>query len=615
MNDAEIIKTLTPLVDDAKTLQSQLSPQRENFIKLYNAEPYGNERDGWSKTVAPVVFDTVEWIKPYLYEIFTGDFFSFTGRDDEGAQQLKEYIRFKLFTEGDTEDEIDDFLHYALTTFYGAFKVTHVEEFHYETRPLGDLQQHQFDALNNLDGDGVHIAKYDEVEKYDPYKMRHFTAYENVKAVQKVIDYIGPKVECVPPYELYFSSGYAKLKDCPLVAHVVRRSLDYVRRKEKEGTYKKGSAEAVEKKLLAKISEDETEEEITAQNDVDGIDAQEIVNYPDDINIANSEVLIWECYVKLDIDNDGLLEDAIVTVCENVVLQDPVENEYITPPFELGHVFRQPHNVLGKPFPDVMGGWQKVMTNMQRSIQDAAIISTKRGWVTDNPSTQDALRNWVPGDTALVDKIGSLDTIDFGSPSQFLFKAYEQISADKDKNSGVNEAMQGMDRDAMNHTASGMKMKLNASQSRQRLYARRLSRTFRNVLRRCIDILRVHPPEDDINAVGADVQIDSIDLNGKYFVKIDVGTGPQENMSKAQVLDGHLQFLVKAGIQMGVADQTHVIKTIDRKSNLLDMNMHDLVYSEEEYARKQPAPPMGGPQQGPGGPPRPAPRPQPGGPR
>ncbi len=146
----------------------------------------------------------------------------------------------------------------------------------------------------------------------------------------------------------------------------------------------------------------------------------------------------------------------------------------------------------------------------------------------------------------------------------------------------------------MNKTASGMEMKLNASQSRQRLYARRLSRTFGRVLRRFIDILRLHPPEDDINVLGQDIQIDQIDFEGNYFVNIDVGVGPQENRGKAQLMDAHLQFLAKAGIEMGVANQTHVIKTITRKGNYLDIDMSDLIFTEEEFAefkRMQQGPP------------------------
>ncbi len=584
IDDTLIIDTLSPLITDAKDFQSYLSPQRIKWNNAYLAKPYGNEREGWSTTVHPTIMDTIEWIKPYLYEIFTGDFFAVSGGEANSASLLKKYLRFKLFTETSTEDEIDSFLHYALASHYGIFKVVYVDEYHYEGRQLGNLNQMQFDELGTLSEEGISTTKFDEVEGYDPIEMKNKTDYENVKALQRVQDYKGPKVTCVPPTELYMSQGYVKLEDCPLVAHVVKRSLDYVKKRERDGIYRKGSYEKVKNRLATLAAEQEVEAEVDDRYAANGMPSPDIEHYTTDLNEGNAEVLIWECYCKLDIDGDGFLEDAIITLCEDVVLQDPIENEYRTPPFELGYANSQPHNMLGRPFTEIMAGWQKVMTNMQRSVQDAAIISTKRGWFTDSVNAQDALRDWYPGDCALTDKGANIQQIDFGNPTDFLFKAYEQISSEKDKNSGVNEAVQGMDKDAMNKTASGMEMKLNASQSRQRLYARRLSRTFGRVLRRFIDILRLHPPEDDINVLGQDIQIDQIDFEGNYFVNIDVGVGPQENRGKAQLMDAHLQFLAKAGIEMGVANQTHVIKTITRKGNYLDIDMSDLIFTEEEFA-------------------------------
>ncbi|RKY41400.1 MAG: hypothetical protein DRP85_06435 [Candidatus Makaraimicrobium thalassicum] len=585
ISDQELTSALRPLIDDAKRLQEQLSPEREKFNSIYNADPYGNERPGWATTVAPVAFDTVEWIKPFLGDIFNGDFFTIDGNDDVATQQLKEYIRFKLWTQGHIDEQIDDFVHYSLTSHYGVFKITHQDNFHFENQEIEQLNEAQFQALSGAEE--LEVTKYDEVPEQNPLDGTTVMNYENIKVRQRIQDYKGPVVECVPPTEFYMSAGYAKLENCPLVAHVPKRTLDYIKTKERDGIYKKGSYEAVKAKIASRFDNPETSGEIAALFEASGLEVPSEITYADDMVIANADVEIWECYVEMDIDGDGYLESAIVVMCEDVVLQDPVENEYMTAPFELGVVMKKPHEMLGYNFCSIMEDWQRVATNLQRGIQDASLISTKRGWLTTDVPTQNALRKWVPGDTARVDKLGNVEPIDFGAPNQFMFKAYDQVSGEIDRHSGVSEAAQGLDRQAANKTAAAMEMKLTVTQQRQRLYALRLSRTFEKVLRRVLDIFRNHTPEDGQRAVGGDVFIDKIDFRGEYFFKIDVGVGVNENQQKAQIMDQHIRFMTEVGIQMGIGDPTHIIRATDKKAAFLNMDMSDLHYSEEEFNQKQ----------------------------
>ncbi len=586
ITDQETLLALTPLIDDAKRFQQQLSPLREKFNGMYKAEAYGNERPGWSQTVAPVIYDVVEWLKPYLYEIFTGDFFSMTGQNKPAAQKLKDYLRFKLFTQQDTETEIDDFLHYCLTSFYGVLKVTQKNDYKDRNTEFEVLSEQQFQQLSALPD--IEVSKYEEEETLDPLSGGSTFSYKNVKVQYIETAYKGPSIENVPPTEFYMSQGYRKLADCPLVAHVVTRTLDYVKRRETEGIYTKGSHKKVLDKIIARFnSNEETQSEIAALFAGNGMEVPEQVNYTHEMVLANAPVELWECYCKLDIDKDGFIEESVTTLCEDIILQPPIENEYGSAPFVLGGIFRQPDSILNRPIPEIMDDWQRVLTNLQRSIQDSAIISSKRGFMTTSRRTQAALRRWQPGDTAVVDSMEGAKQIDFGAPTQFIMKTYEMVNAEKDKNSGVNEAMMGLDRDAQNRTAKGMAMKLTASQSRQKLYARRLSRSFKEALRRVVDCLRLYEPEDDVDVVGEEIQVTKEDLRGEYFVQIDVGSGPQDSQQRAQIMDSHLQFLLQVGLQAGFAKPEHVLRTVTRKFDYLDIDMSDLMLTEEEFNAEQ----------------------------
>ena len=205
ITDNEINVALAPLIDDAKRYQEQLSPLREKYDKTYRAEKYGNERQGWSQTVHPTTFDVVEWLKPYLFEIFTGDFFSMTGQNKPQAEKLKKYIRFKLFTQQDTEAEIDDFIHYCLTSFYGVLKITLKDDYRNRSTEFKELNEEQFQQLQALPD--IEISRYEEEETLDPISGGSFKSYKNIKLTYNETAYKGPTVECVPPTELYMSQG------------------------------------------------------------------------------------------------------------------------------------------------------------------------------------------------------------------------------------------------------------------------------------------------------------------------------------------------------------------------------------------------------------------------
>jgi hypothetical protein len=60
-NDDELISLMQPDMDGAENLQDVLKDQRKEYYDLYRMQPYGNERDGYSKTVAATVFSAHRW--------------------------------------------------------------------------------------------------------------------------------------------------------------------------------------------------------------------------------------------------------------------------------------------------------------------------------------------------------------------------------------------------------------------------------------------------------------------------------------------------------------------------------------------------------------------------
>ncbi|HPE08079.1 MAG TPA: hypothetical protein PLW50_10210, partial [Smithellaceae bacterium] len=75
ISDDEILELIQDDLDQAIDFQSELSDQREEWYNRFRGAPYGNEREGWSKIIAPVVYTDHQARLAYLMEIFTDDFF------------------------------------------------------------------------------------------------------------------------------------------------------------------------------------------------------------------------------------------------------------------------------------------------------------------------------------------------------------------------------------------------------------------------------------------------------------------------------------------------------------------------------------------------------------
>ena len=290
---------------------------------------------------------------------------------------------------------------------------------------------------------------------------------------------------------------------------------------------------------------------------------------------------VWECYTRLALDETKLLTPCIITVCEDVILRGPIENPYGGPPFELGFVYKEPHKPVGRPIAAVLDHRQRVLSNLLRNIQDSAAMSTYRGFLTTDARARKILSTMGPGDVSLVPSLGTVQELVPAPGDPLLLNAFQLTLQEVAKESGVNENMQGLDNNSLNQTAAGMQMRLTAGMQRQKLYARRIARSFRKILGRILDIIRLYPPEDDVRIVGADVAVEHQDVMGEYSVSIDVGVGPQERMESARLMDEMIQMMLKAGLQLGICDPKGVIKAIKAKYEFMDIDVSEYLLPEE----------------------------------
>ena len=580
LTDSEIVGMIAGDLDEAEQYSEDLGDEREKIYSLYRGEPYGNEVEGWASVVDPVIWDTVEGIMPSLVEIFNDDWFQLRADDQNRADDFKRLIRYQLYRKQDGFKVITAFLRDTLLYFFGVLKISYVEEYYTVDETFDEITPTQMAEIAGMQG--VDITKFDEVVEKDQETGEQTTRFQNVKLVRHDVKYKGPAVECIPGWEFGFSPGYTDLDDCPIVYHKVRRTLSYIKQKEVDNIYKPGSYDALVNTYLEPASDEETQYNLSTTDYYE--DTQHISGF--DEQIPNQEVDIYECYVKLDVDGDGISEDCIITISRSVVLSVEL-NPYRRPPFRLGVAIPEGHKIPGVPLADILSEDQKSMTNLKRLVQDSAAQACYQNPITDDPNMFNMLVTRKPMQPILGNP-QRVSTLESQAPNQFILKAIEMAESDIENKTGVTKYNQGLDSDSLNKTATGVSMIMTAAQQRLRMLARNIgNNALKGMIRDFIFINQKWPDTEGMHIVGEGIQIHPNDLAGEYDITIEVGVGPQEKQQAAQILDQLVQFQMQAGLQLGLCTPQEIYNTLERKYKLLNVDIEGMLIDPKEANGQQ----------------------------
>jgi hypothetical protein len=198
ISDESVLDSLNSDIDKAIAVQDDLSLQREEYYKRYRGAAYGNERTGWSQSVAPVIYNNLQWSIPSLMEIFHAEYFTLQSDNEDRANNFQKLIYYQMYRKQDGFRKAYDFLYDANLYHYAIFKCCYKEDFDIEYDVYDRLSAE--DMMSLAQQQGMTITKYDEVQD-----EQGLTAYENVKIARKKVNYAGPHLEVVPPWEWYYS--------------------------------------------------------------------------------------------------------------------------------------------------------------------------------------------------------------------------------------------------------------------------------------------------------------------------------------------------------------------------------------------------------------------------
>jgi hypothetical protein len=553
---------------------SELSNQRKTALEYYYGEPFGNEVEGRSSYVSRDVADTIEWIMPSLMRIFTGGDtivkFEPQGPEDEkNAQQATDYVNY-IF-----QKQNDGFL-----TLYTWFKDALLSKNGFVKVYWEEYDESKTESYERLTDDEMAMILQEEGIEPLEHSMETLPDGTNLHSLKARITTKGGKccVDPIPPEEVLVSKNpTSPLLKNRFVAHRRRVTISELKAMGFEDVDDIADSEA------------DFNEEKTARFSFDETDVG-----ADEKTQATREVWLAECYVKMDVDDDGIAEDRTIIMAGDKILQNEEGRTSqlvsITP-------IILPHKLYGMSVADLVMDLQLLKSTVFRQILDNMYLANNgRYMALDGMVNIDDLLTSRPGGIVRVktfDAVKPMQPPLLGAPA---FNMLEYIDTIKENRTGVTRYNQGVDADSLNKTAQGINQIMSASQQRVELIARVFAETgVKDLFYAILEAVQKHQDKAKVIRLRNEwVQMDPREWDNKFDLSVTVGLGTGSKDAQIQALMATIQFQITA-LQGGLPIVTpeNVYNTATKLLEAQNIKGADLFFT---HPNQMPPPP---PQQNP----------------
>lgn len=481
-----------------------------------------------SKFVSMDFNNIIEWMKPSLVEVFTGNespvtIAGSTIQNDDTATKIQQLIEYQLMRKNNYTSMVTDVVDEALGTNLGVSKVWWKRE---EDRTrykmmldINDLQSAEMLTQATMTGEI-------EVQSVKPLKDAPDLYEIQFDRVKVTANY--PVVQYVPPTELRFTPEACSLQQCKFVAHRKIVKGDYLKRKEQDGTYQN------------------VDEALKAAGDTHFTDADKYINpqldeggmRPTDNDAASKDVELYECYIDVDYNNDGIYEHLIVHCVGDVLLSVQTNEFDIAPFFAMGGVREKRRIFADSALAEQVEGLQDLKTALIRQIVINVAKNNDQQKFVDVTAIGDidALLN---GDEYVPIKGDPTRAVSNPPPanlSPLTMDLVNYAETELENRTGSTKYNQGLDANSLNSTATGITAILGQADKRIRLIARLFAENWIVPMIRFIILLNKKYGESvqTFRFKDKEVSISSDDLDIDYDLVINVGNGAGTKEARIQ---------------------------------------------------------------------------------
>jgi hypothetical protein len=525
MTDDELASKLSNEIESASgDFNTELSEQREDAMKYYLGEPFGNEIEGRSEIVTTDVRDTIEYIMPSLMRIFTthnnvAEFEPQGPEDVEMAQQATDYVNYVFNKQNNGFKVLYDAFKDALISKTGVIKHFWEEKKEVSHETYENLTEIEYQSI--LANDDLEVVEHTEtiIQKQQvddfgtlisPAIVEHDVKVKRTKIDGQV------KVVAVPPEEFLISRRATSVEDASFVCHRVKKSVSdlilegYPKSIVKElPSYTQSNAELNEERI-ARFSYDD-----------DSLPA-------DEGSGPSRKVWLEECYIHLDYDGDGIAELRKITKGGNIIL----DNEEIDSiPFSTICPLPIPHKFHGMSIADTVQDIQLIKSTIMRNLLDNMYLTNNARYaVLAGQVELDDLLSSKPGGIVRMRAPGAVTALPTPQIQPYAFQMVQYLDGIREERSGVSKMTQGLNPDVLtSHVTSGIKDLFRNIYSLVQRYEDRQKMAYLN---------------------GKFVPIDVSRWKEKLNCTVNVGVGSGSQQSKTQTM-GSIMQIIQGLIQNG----------------------------------------------------------------
>lgn len=486
---------------------------RERYEIYYADKDYYRQKfpilSKTSDLVSTDVADTIEWALPSLMKVFTGSdevitIAGVTEEDDTKAETMQELLVYQLQRQNNFFTVLYNWMKDSLIVGMGIIKCywERTEGYTTETTVLNN------EALQALTQTGVTIEDIQGPDQFGDFSVTYQLPYYRKNA---------PKLENILVSEFLYSPDAKSLEEANFVAHKRKVTMSYLREREAQGVY-------------ANIDDIRVNSNYNGMN-VDQVEQVIGDNYVDinkDEQTARQEVVIYECYTKIDINNDGILEDMIITICGDTIIR--MEQNYMgRHPFFAISPTKDPHRIwVKRSYAELIGELQDLKVALTRQIMQNVALTNDPKMLLDESAIN--IDDFVQGRKVIRMKAGhSMNEVAMPmnitplAPQTFQF--LEWIEGQKENRTGITRYNQGLDANSLNKTATGISAILGQSAQRLELVARMFAETGLSELFRFMVSLnqKFIDQQTVIRLTNKELKISPEDLDGSFDLIVNAG--------------------------------------------------------------------------------------------
>jgi len=441
---------------------SKLSNERKEVIDYYHGTKPNQFHSGSSKYISMDVYDAVESMKAVLLETFAAGNqivrFAPQGEDDvQLAQVATDYCDYVVFRQNPGYQIFSTVITDGLLARVGVAKV-------YWEKNI-EMVEEEFSSLTDDELDTIYAS--DDFEDVDAERDEDTFLWSGT--VSRKVNRSQVRIDPVPPEEFLVTPQATSLQDAQFVAHRTRKTLSELIK------------EGYDKKLVDSISAGDNSEltmdpEVLARFEEIGADR---LNLNGELQAQTREVIVYECYVYIDMEGDGIAKLYKVTKAGSVILDyERVDRK----PFVHFTPLPIPHSFYGSNYAYKVIPTQNARTALVRGIIDHTMITNNPRMMVvkgalSNP--KELIENRLGG-IVNVSRPDGLAPLPQSSLNPFVFQTVQLLDEDKEEATGVSKLSQGLNKDAVSKQNSQAMVEnlVSLSMQREKILARNFAYQF-----------------------------------------------------------------------------------------------------------------------------------------